>query len=305
MSFDFSSLGASAAAASSSGAPSAPPSSNLLGAIPPPSSSVSTLLDDDFFGAGGGRTESGLTKVPENATKEEARAALFDMSVAALPSVSTDSPDQVLPVLPPPEPADYSPTPLPVRVPNLPDPASARSRRVLGIIVNVLIAAILVCGLVVVGTATLNEGKLDGQAIVSTLRSLLTPPSKYVAFDISNGLYETRMGRPVFFVRGAVVNKTSSAARVRVRAELIDGSTVVRSAEVVAGSPPSPEELHRLASPDELKNLMERGAANAKPVDAGESAPFLVTFAEYPPDLKAFLVRVTATGEVAQTATAP
>jgi hypothetical protein len=210
-----------------------------------------------------------------------------------------------MPVLPPPEPADFGPSPIPMRVPKPPDPATERGRRVLGIIVNVFIAVLLVVGLVVVASATLNEGKLDLQSIGSSLKALVTPSSQFTAEDISNGLYDTKMGRPVFYVRGVVMNRSAGAAKVRVRAEILDGQTLVRSAEVVAGVPPSPEELFRLATPDEVKALLERGGSKAPPVEAGGTAPFLVPFAEYPPDLKAFRVRVTATPDGQATASAP
>lgn len=172
----------------------------------------------------------------------------------------------------------------------------------LGIVVNVVIAAVLVIGLVVVGTATVNEGKLDLQSVVGTLKSLVAPESQFTADDISNGLYDTKMGRPVFFVRGVVTNRSANTTRVRVKAEILDGPTLVRSAEVMAGAPPSPEELYRLDEVAQLKLLMERTSTKAPSVEAGSAVPFLVTFAEYPPDLKAFRVRVTATPEGTPTA---
>ncbi|MCA3012025.1 MAG: hypothetical protein INH41_06430 [Myxococcaceae bacterium] len=180
------------------------------------------------------------------------------------------------------------------------DPAAAgKGRGALGIALN-LVIALLVVMLAVVTSATVKEGKLDLQSV----KSLVTPAPDFTANDISNGLYETKMGRPVFYVRGLAKNRSSSAARIRVRAELLDGETLLRSAEVVAGVPPSPEELHLLAAPDEVKGLIARGAAKAPAVEAGASSPFLVPFAEYPPDLKAFRVRVSATRDGEATAAA-
>jgi hypothetical protein len=303
MSFDFSAgLGPPPAAAPR--APEGGPA-GLLGDLPPPPTAPasSAPLGEDFFAAPTQQVTGPLPTVPEGATKEEARSALFDMPAAAPPSeVAAPAP---MPVLPPPEPEDYGPSPIPMRVPKPPDPATERGRRVLGIVVNVVIAAVLVVGLVVVASATLNEGKLDVQSIGASLKALVTPASDFTADDISNGLYDTRMGRPVFYVRGVVTNRSAGAARVRVKAEILDGQTLVRSAEVVAGVPPSPEELFRLAAPDEVKALLERGATKAPPVEVGGSAPFLVPFAEYPPDLKAFRVRVTATPDGQATAAAP
>jgi predicted Zn finger-like uncharacterized protein len=307
MSFDFSAgLGPPPAPA----APPAPPPSGgafgLLGDLPPPPTgpASSAPLGDDFFAAPMQQVAGPLPVVPEGASTEEARSALFDMSAGAGPVPSAPA-SEPMPVLPPPEPADFGPSSVSMRVPKPPDSATERGRRVLGIVVNVFIAVLLVVGLVVVASATLNEGKLDLQSIGSSLKALVTPTSQFSAEDISNGLYDTKMGRPVFYVRGVVMNRSSGAARVRVRAEILDGQTLVRSAEVVAGVPPSPEELFRLSMPDEVKALLERGGSKAPPVEAGGSAPFLVPFAEYPPDLKAFRVRVTATPDGQATASAP
>ena len=300
MSFDFSSLGSPPAMPAQGSPP--PPSAmlpDLQDAFPPSSSpQAPPPLGDDFFASAPTQNHSGpLPSVAPDATKEEARNALFDMSAAAPPEAPA-------PVAPAPTseaaPAGVptsSPSNVAAPVPRPPDAATERGRRVLGIVVNVVIAAVLVVGLVVVGTATVNEGKLDLPSVAATLKSLVAPESQFTADDISNGLYETKMGRPVFFVRGVVTNRTGSATRVKVKAEILDGPTLVRASEVMAGAPPSPEELYRLDEVAQLKLLMERTSTKAPSVEAGGAAPFLVTFAEYPPDLKAFRVRVTATPE--------
>lgn len=307
MSFDFSSLGPPPGAGAAP-PPAAAPASMLPDLLdgPPPGASPAAAtspgmppaLGDDFFAAAPTQSQTGpLPSVPETASKEEARNALFDMAAAAPPAAP-------VPVAPAPEPAaateapPFSSSPSGAApVPRPPDPATERGRRALGIVVNVVIAAVLVVGLVVVGTATVNEGKLDMQSIVTSLKGLVTPASEFPADDISNGLYETKMGRPVFFVRGVVANRSQGATRVKVRAEILDGASLVRSAEVVAGAPPSPEELFRLNEATELKALMERSSTKAPVVESGAEVPFLVTFAEYPPDLKDFRVRVTASPE--------
>lgn len=309
MSFDFSSLGPSATPGASqpapanellAGLPPAPSGGGLLDDLPSPTPG-GALLDDPF-----GSSSAAMPSVPANASKEEARHALFDMSVAAAPiedlsqavayAPAPSAPQAVVPV--------SSPSTTVPAVPRPPDPSTERGRRALGIVVNVMIAAVLVVGVVVVTSATMNEGKLDVQSIVTSLKSLVTPASDFVADDISNGLYDTKMGRPVFFVRGVVTNRSAGSTRVRVKAEILDGATLVRSAEVMAGAPPSPEELFLLAEAAQLKTLMERSSTKAPAIGPGDAAAFLVTFAEYPPDLKAFRVRVTAQPEGQPTAAA-
>lgn len=307
MSFDFSSLGAPPVATSAPVAAPAPVLPDLLDVPPPPAgAAVPPALGDDFFAAPTQSHTGPLPTVPEGVSKEEARNALFDMAAAA----AAVAPVPVAPAAPPPaaptEAPPFSSSPSGAApVPKPPDPSTERGRRALGIVVNVLIAAVLVVGLVVVATATLNEGKLDLQSITASLKALVTPASVFPADDISNGLYDTKMGRPVFFVRGVVKNRSGAAARVRVRAEILDGASLVRSSEVLAGAPPSPEELFRLADASELKQLMERTSTKAAAIEADAEAPFLVTFAEYPPDLKAFRVRVTASAEGQAAAATP
>jgi predicted Zn finger-like uncharacterized protein len=329
MSFDFSSLGpgpsapteqnaayvppmpararpaaAPPAAAPPAGQATMPEMPALLGDLPPlpTKDQAPPPIGDDFFAANpfGGAATAQLAAVPADASEADARSALFDMSAAG--KVDPAPRIEPAPTLPPEPPSMTSTVSSVMNVPKPPDPATERGRRVLGIVVNVLIAAVLVVGLVVVGTATVNEGKLDPQSIGTSLKSLLMPASPFPAEDISNGLYDTKMGRPVFFVRGVVANRTQAASRVKVKAEILDGATLVRSAEVVAGSPPTPEELNRLADVAELKTLMERSSSRAAALEAGGVAPFLVTFSEYPPDLKAFRVRVTALPDGAPTA---
>lgn len=284
---------------------------DLLDVAPPSPQQAATdmvpALGDDFFASAATQNHTGpLPTVAEGATKEEARNALFDMSAAAPPDapaaavapVEAAAPAAAEPAIPSSSPSGV------MQLQRPPDPATERGRRVLGIVVNVLIAAVLVVGLVVVATASANEGKLDMQSIGASLKALVAPSSDFTAEDISNGLYDTKMGRPVFFVRGVVTNRTNGTTRVRVKAEILDGATLVRSAEVIAGAPPSPEELNRLVGVTELKVLMDRTSTKAPAVESGGAAPFLVTFAEYPPDLKAFRVRVTATAEGQPTANA-
>jgi hypothetical protein len=181
----------------------------------------------------------------------------------------------------------------------------SRPRTVVSIVVNVGIAAVLAAALFVVFSVVANEGKFDSSSLSpERLKALVSDPSEFVAQDVSNGLYETRSGRAVFFVRGEVTNTGSSTSRVKVRAEILEGGSLVRAVEGFAGPAPTPEELRSLASPDELERMLTQQAVKAKPLEPGASAPFVVAFFEYPPDLKAFRIRVAASAE-AKAATTP
>ncbi len=179
--------------------------------------------------------------------------------------------------------------------PVAPPPEPARRRTVVGIIVNVAIAAMLVFGLVVVGTAYVNEGKFSTEAFsLEGLKNTFAPSVDFVANDVSNGLYETRAGRSVFFVRGEVMNRSEVAVKVVVKAEIVDDGKVVRFGESWAGEPASPEEIFVIESTESLEALNRKVEKRSIVVPPGAAAAFVVPFTEYPPDLKAFRVRVSA-----------
>ncbi len=181
--------------------------------------------------------------------------------------------------------------------------AVQKRRSVLGVVVNLGIAMVLVSALVVVGSALLNDGKLDSSAFTSArLKSLVSRDTTFEARDISNGLYDTLRGKPVFYVRGEVTNHGTASTRVRVRAEILDSERLVRAAEVVAGSPPTPEQLRNVTGADDVERLLDTTSKTAPSLAPGESASFLVTFFEYPPDLKAFRVRVSVRAEGSESA---
>ncbi|MEW5738381.1 MAG: zinc-ribbon domain-containing protein [Myxococcota bacterium] len=245
---------------------------------------------DDFFG-GQMAKEEPRAALPDDITGEAAKNALFDMA-AALPAAPPEEPTVTEPS------AERTPAAAPQQVVARPPPpaeAPRRRRTVLGIFVNVVIAAVLVMALVVVGSAYLNEGKVTADTLSwEHLKSALAPSTDFVTGDISNGLYDTKAGKPLFFVRGEVTNRGAAAVRLMVRAELLEGDTLVRDAESAAGVPASPEELYLVATAEDLEALNARVAQRSPVVEPGATVPFLVTFFEYPPDLKGFRVRVSA-----------
>jgi predicted Zn finger-like uncharacterized protein len=259
---------------------------------------------DGFFGAPAPPpTRQPLLDLPDEVSQETARGALFEMPLE-LPA-------------PPPAPSvperartpSRSLTQAPLARPPAAQTATAapsRRRTALGLVVNLAIAAALVLGVLVVGSALLNEGNLSRESLsLDALRASFVPASDFVATDISNGLYLTRAGRSVFFVRGEVQNRSSTPARVAVRAEIIEGAAVLRSARALAGAVPSPEELFNLPDGQAQEDLSRKLAGRAAQVPPGGSAEFLITFTEYPPDLKALRVRVSAQAEAPGTAARP
>lgn len=309
--FDFAALGAPATAEVPSPSQafdfSAPPPPQP----PPPARDEKTQVARPFGADGflGGGDASAPATLPsfDGATAR----AMFDMPVPAA---------SALPDLPPPEPEDFSPQPpsaAPARqsVPTMPAAPTPellaasekpRSRRgVVGVVVNIAIAALLVLGLLVVGSAYLNDGKFSADSLsVEQLKNTFAPSVPFVASDVTNGLYDTRAGRAVFYVRGEVANRSDAPATLVVKAEIIENGKVVRAAEsFVTDQPPSVEELYAVDGTDALEALQRRVEKRAAAVPPGGTASFVVAFTEYPPDLKGFRVRVSARPVTTPTAT--
>ncbi|WP_255449927.1 MULTISPECIES: hypothetical protein [Myxococcaceae] len=245
---------------------------------------------------------------PSAADLENARA-LFDLPRR-----------EVIPPLPPP-PAAQAPLELELALPPArmapaqapgaerarsaggPEEAADRARfqplrftgTVLGLAGNLALALLLVLALAAVGRASLREGRLAlGALAPGRLGELLAPSSGPLALhDVGNGLYDTRDGRAVFYVRGEVENRGGAPARVRVRAALYDGDQRVKSAEGLAGQEPGPEALYALTSADDAMALRIRLDAAARVLAPGERAPFTVVFFEYPPQLGDYRLELT------------
>lgn len=167
-------------------------------------------------------------------------------------------------------------------------------RRIGGLIFNLAIASVLVALLTVIVTSYLSEGKVELASFsVERLKGTFSSQADWATLDISNGLYDTRAGRPVFFVRGDVKNRTSKAVRAKVRAEILDGDTSIRHADAWIGTAPTPEDLYSISVADDVDKLIAGLQKSSAEVMPGEKRGFLVPFYEYPPDLKGFRVRVS------------
>ena len=110
-----------------------------------------------------------------------------------------------------------------------------------------------------------------------------------VAARVVSGLYDTVSGKPVFYVRGRVENRSAKVhGPVRVTAELVaEGASVVR-AEAVAGAEPTAEEVWSLRGPADAERLgrnLEVASADRK-LQPGGSLPFFAIIPDPPVDLR-------------------
>ena len=114
-----------------------------------------------------------------------------------------------------------------------------------------------------------------------------------LAVESWNGIYDTKAGKPIFYIRGEAENTSRTASKLKVRAEILDGTQLVRAAELLAGAAAGPEELYSIGSSEDADALLARLEAAAVAVPPQGRAPFLITFYDYPPNLSAFRLKVT------------
>ena len=259
----------------------------LLGAPPPSADSL-----DDFAASSESGGSSLLGDVPSVEDAQEFSVTLGKVGAPAAGSVEVLDVG-ALPSTPAVTVARPTARPEDVGIPQSRPPS--RARKATALLANLVVAAVLVVGLAAVGRVYLREGRVDLSVLSPDhLRTLVVPaPRPLVALDVTNALYETQSGRPLFFVRGEAENRTGSATRIRVRAALYDGNQRVRSAEALAGAVPTPEELHAVGDSAAATALSQRLDAAATLVAPGAKVPFLVMFQEYPADLGSFRLEVT------------
>jgi predicted Zn finger-like uncharacterized protein len=174
-------------------------------------------------------------------------------------------------------------------------PSGSRVRMLLtGLLVNVAIAAGLVLVLGAVGTIYANDGKLEPSAFsLRRMGALIKENREALAVESWNGIYDTKAGKPVFYIRGEAQNTAGAPSKLKVRAEILDGAQLVRSAEILAGAAAGPEDLYNISSSADADALAARLESAAAAVAPGGRAPFLLAFYDYPPNLSAFRLKVT------------
>lgn len=300
----------SAVAMAVSSIPDFPPAAATSSAHP--SDPVDSLLGDlpgaeDPFAADSALQDFGVTN---GGGEAEPDRGLFDMPAPPPPS-PTPSPlidDDVIPTATVPRPSLVTPSvERPAGRPEDVGMSEGRRpgavRRTVGLVVNLVVASALVVLLLSVGTIYLNEGKLDPSALsLEPVKALFASPGVLRTLDVSNGLYDTAGGRPVFYVRGEVENRGDKPMRAKVRVQILDGTTSVTEAEIFAGRAPNPEELYGVTNEETLAALSQQLNQAAVEVKPKSRAPFLVAFYEYPPELGEYRLKVTveqAPGETA------
>ncbi|MCA1826190.1 MAG: zinc-ribbon domain-containing protein [Myxococcales bacterium] len=113
--------------------------------------------------------------------------------------------------------------------------------------------------------------------------------SEIVATRVVSGLYDTASGKPVFYIRGRVENRSQTPrGPIRVTAELVSDGAAEAKAEAIAGAEPTAEEVWSLRSAadvDKLNHALEISRTERK-VEPGKSLPFFAVIADPPPDLQ-------------------
>jgi hypothetical protein len=116
----------------------------------------------------------------------------------------------------------------------------------------------------------------------------LGPATEIVATRVVSGLYDTVAGKPVFYVRGRIENRSQRVrGPVRIVAELVAEGAPEVKAEAIAGSEPSPEDVWSLRTPgeaDKLTRVLESSQVERR-IQPGGSLPFFAVIADPPADL--------------------
>jgi len=176
------------------------------------------------------------------------------------------------------------------------DPSAGPSlvQRLAGVAAQLVVAAVLVVGLLALGSAWLNDGRVELSSLSpSKMREMVSPTRPLMGKDLSNGLYETFDGHTLFFVRGEVENRGTAPVRVKASVALFEGDQKVKSAEGLVGEVPTSEQLFTLKNAAAADALRTRLDAAAKEVAPGTRAPFVVYFYDHPSDMGSFRLEVT------------
>jgi predicted Zn finger-like uncharacterized protein len=109
-----------------------------------------------------------------------------------------------------------------------------------------------------------------------------------VATGVVSGIYDTAGGKPVYYVRGRVENRSDKVrGPVRVTAELVGDGAAEAKADAIAGSEPTPEDVWSVRSAADVEKLTRtlQSARVERKIAPGASLPFFAVIPDPPADL--------------------
>jgi predicted Zn finger-like uncharacterized protein len=252
-----------------------PPPPPLDPPMPPPDSGADGLPDP------GGRMELGdpFVAIAPAGSAAVANGATAEERVAKEPRPRTD------PLRPKTDPVRRQPVPKtgPVRGA---EPEIVPARALLSSAITGLLGAAL--AIVVVIASALSDEAASGWLGFGTAADV-------IASGVVSGLYDTAGGKPVFYVRGRVENRSGKVrGPVHVTAELVADGAAEAKADAIAGSEPTPEDVWSVRSAADVEKLTRalQAVQVERRVPPGGSLPFFAVIPDPPPDLVKHRLRV-------------
>ena len=160
-----------------------------------------------------------------------------------------------------------------------PEPEIAPARALISSAITGLLGAALAIAVVI--ASALSDDSAAGWFGFGTAVDLIPT-------GVVSGLYDTAGGKPVFFVRGRVENRSGKVrGPVRVTAELVADGASEAKADAIAGAEPTPEDVWSLRSPADAEKLTRtlQTARVDRSIAPGASLPFFALIADPPADL--------------------
>jgi predicted Zn finger-like uncharacterized protein len=244
-----------------------PPPAPLDPPMPPVASLADSLIDaggpmalDDRFTAPGGAATAGNGAATEEkpARVSEARPRTDPVRPRTDPVARRDRPP---------------------KAETIAEPEIAPARALISSAITGLLGAALAIAVVI--ASALSDDSAAGWLGFGTAVDLIPT-------GVVSGLYDTAGGKPVFFVRGRVENRSKKVrGPVRVTAELVADGASEAKADAIAGSEPSPEDVWSLRSAADAEKLTRtlQSARVDRSIAPGASLPFFALIPDPPADL--------------------
>lgn len=241
-------------------------------------------LDSPLPPAAGAATETPAQSAVDvplpdlGAAADPARSGAAELELDDTPPAAADVP----PTAPALAPARAETVRRPITKPQAPRPAEpeiAPTRALVSSAFTGLLGAALAL-IVVIASAFSDDGTTGWLGF--------GPASDVIATGVVSGLYDTAGGKPVFYVRGRIQNRSDKVrGPVRVTAELLADGAAEARAETIAGSEPTPEDVWSVRSSADVEKLSRtlQSARVDRKLKPGASIPFFAVIADPPADL--------------------